>query len=153
MATVPLAMYQFPFPGSVTFELSLDLLQRFGKLGLKHFVSEPTDCFFPTVAIKLFRAKIPEDDMALRVAYHHLCEIQNSCRFAQSLLRLLAFRDVRADSHVLARLAIQSDKRNDRGIDPVNRLVFGTVLDLAVPNFPTRDCVVHLLEKFLRMMT
>src|SRR5207248_5302001 len=67
--------------------------------------------------------------------------------FVQRLFASFAFGNVGADGNVLSRFSISSDERNDCRIYPVDRTIFGPVLDLGVPNFSIRDAVVHLLEK------
>src|ERR1700747_762752 len=64
----------------------------------------------------------------------------------------LAFGDIRPDSHVLSRLTLPAHEGNNGRINPVNRAVFGPVLDLTVPDFAVGDARVHLLEEFLRMV-
>ena len=65
---------------------------------------------------------------------------------------LLAFGDIRPDSHVLSRLTLPAHEGNNGCINPVNRAVFSPVLDLAVPDFAVGDACVHLLEEFFRMV-
>src|SRR5258708_31719448 len=72
--------------------------------------------------------------------------------FFQRRSRQLAFRDVRWDGHVLPRLSIPSGEWDNGRIHPVNRAILGPVLDLAVPNLPICDGMVHLLEKLFGMV-
>ena len=61
----------------------------------------------------------------------------------------LALGDVGAYGNVLPRSATRTEKRDDGGIDPVQRSVFGPVLDFAVPDRAARNRAIHLLEKIL----
>src|SRR6266567_592241 len=70
----------------------------------------------------------------------------------QGFSRQLAFRDVSSDGNVLPWFSVRSQERDDGCVHPVNRTVLGPVLNLSVPNFPICDGVVHLLEKFFRVV-
>src|SRR6266403_4736011 len=73
--------------------------------------------------------------------------------FLHSVFGSLALCDVRTDGNVLPRFAIAAQRRDDGRIHPIDRAIFGPVLNLAVPNLPIRDGVIHLLEKLFRVMT
>src|SRR6266404_3978408 len=73
--------------------------------------------------------------------------------FFHSVFGSLALCDVRTDGNVLPRFAIAAQRRDDGRIHPIDRAIFGPVLNLAVPNLPIRDGVIHLLEKLFRVMT
>src|ERR1039458_7968017 len=70
----------------------------------------------------------------------------------EQLFGPLALGDIRADSYVLTRLAFRAEERGDGRMQPVNRTILGPVLNLAVPDLPARDGMVHLLEKLVRMV-
>src|SRR6266478_4355760 len=72
--------------------------------------------------------------------------------FFHSVFGSLALCDVRTDGNVLPRFAIAAQRRDDGRIHPIDRPIFGPVLNLAVPNLPIRDGVIHLLEKFFRVV-
>ncbi len=67
--------------------------------------------------------------------------------FVQHFLRPLALGDIRADRHVLPGFAVGVEKRDDRGIHPVNRTIFGAVADFVPPYLAVGDGVVHLAEE------
>src|SRR5258708_1196988 len=69
-----------------------------------------------------------------------------------SLFPNLPFRNVRTDRDVLLRFAVATNEWDDGRIHPVDRTILGAVLDLAVPDFTIRDGVIHILEKFLRVV-
>ena len=73
--------------------------------------------------------------------------------FFHGLFRPFPFRDVGADGHVLPRFAILSYERDNGRVYPVNRTVFGPILDLTVPNFSVGNGVIHLLKKFFGVVT
>ena len=64
----------------------------------------------------------------------------------------LALGDVGADGNVLPRSVTQTEKGYDGSVDPVQRSIFGPVLDFAVPDPAARNRPIHLLEKILGMV-
>ena len=65
------------------------------------------------------------------------------------LLGHLAFGDVRADGHVLARFALFVEKRHDGGVLPEIRSVSGLVLDFTMPDLAVRDGRPQLTDELL----
>ena len=68
------------------------------------------------------------------------------------LLGLLPFRDIGAYCYVLARPSLRAHEWHDGRVYPIARPAFGAVLDLAMPNLPIGDGMVHLLKKPFRMV-
>ena len=93
----------------------------------------------------------PGDDHAIRAQPEGFCE--QLLTLAQCPLRKFARGDVRADSHILARLSLLVEKRRDGRIHPIKRTVFRAVPDLAVPEFAARDRRPQLADEFLWMET
>src|SRR5574341_1920027 len=61
------------------------------------------------------------------------------CRLLLNLLfGLFKPGDVVRNSHVLIRLAMLVEERNDRRVDPVNTSVLGAIAELAPPNLSAR---------------
>jgi hypothetical protein len=82
----------------------------------------------------------------------HLAKTGERRLLAQLLLRPLAIGNLVANRHVLVRLSAFVKKRDDRGVDPVDRAVLRAVADLAAPDPAVRDRVPEIADEVLRVI-
>src|SRR3954447_3967502 len=72
--------------------------------------------------------------------------------FFEGLFRSLTLGDIGTDRNILAWFPVGAKKRHDGRIYPVQRAVFGAILDLVMPYLAVGNRAVHLLEEFFGVM-
>src|SRR5258708_797765 len=88
------------------------------------------------IAEESFGARIPRGDGALQgFADNGVTRgFDHGRQTFPYFLGALALGDIGANGYVLAWLSICSSKWHNRGVDPIDRTIFGSVADLVVPH-------------------